>query len=71
MFDEVTSPTISGPIRNEHAMPTTATVEARAVAVVRSLVGNQVAEMDVTAAIATGPASPMNTCPKWMVLEDL
>ena len=64
-------PTISGPMTKEVASPRYGNVDDMAVAVVRSFVGNQVADIDVTAAIMTGPASPMKMCPIFMVLYDM
>lgn len=61
-------PTISGPRTKDTARPRKGKVDDKAVAVVRSLVGNQVADMDVTAAIRIGPASPMKMCPIFIVL---
>lgn len=60
---------MAGPMTKESASPRYGEVAERAVAVVRSLVGNQVADILVTAAIKTGPDSPIKMCPMFMVLH--
>ena len=68
VLDGLYSPTIRGPIRNDAPIPRYGKVDAKPVAVIRSLTGNQVAEREVTAPIMTGPDRPIKMWPKWTVL---